>query len=482
MERNGRRLQNLINQLLELSKFESGSITLEAQRVQSLLLTQRIVRSFSSLAERKGIRLSMKALWLDKESEVDPDLYVDVEKYEQALNNLLSNALKFTPEGGEVTVHLDVADNQFRIDVIDSGKGIPEEELEHVFERFKQLNPREHDTEGSSGIGLALAKEWVELHKGKLSVQNLPKGGACFTIRLPLGSGHLEPNEIITQKQVRERNHFHIPAVDEFEVFVSNEPDAPSDSEKQKATVLLVEDHADLRSYIRGHLSSRYHVVEAVDGKDALERAFSAKPDLVISDVMMPEMDGYELCRAIKGHAELADVPVILLTAKANEEDKVDGLRTGADDYMYKPFSANELMARAENLIDIRSILRQVYSTHIFEVTAGEVQAESADSVFMQRIHDLVEQHIDNPNLSTEWLADEIGLSPRQLRRRIKNLTHLSATGFIRTLRMQRAAQLLAQEAGTISEIAYAVGFNDPKYFSRLFRQVYGVSPSEFEE
>jgi len=481
MERNGRRLQNLINQLLELSKFESGSITLEAQRVQILLLTQRIVRSFSSLAERKGIRLTMKAIWLDKEPKLEPELYVDVEKYEQALNNLLSNALKFTPEGGEVTVHLDVADNQFRVDVIDSGKGIPEEELEHVFERFKQLNPREHDTEGSSGIGLALAKEWVELHKGTLSVRNLPQGGACFTISIPLGFNHLEPDEIITQKEVRERNQFHIPALDEFEAFVSNESDAPSGSEKLKATVLLVEDHADLRSYIRGHLASRYHVVEAVDGKDAFERALADKPDLVISDVMMPEMDGYELCRAIKGHAGLADVPVILLTAKANEEDKVDGLRTGADDYMYKPFSANELMARAENLIDIRSILRQVYSTHIFEVAVGEVHAESADSVFMQRINDLVEQHIDNPNLSTEWLADEIGLSPRQLRRRIKDLTHLSATGFIRTLRMQRAAQLLVQEAGTISEIAYAVGFNDPKYFSRLFRQVYGVSPSEFE-
>lgn len=481
MERNGRRLQNLINQLLELSKFESGSITLEAERVHSVPLTQRIVRSFSSLAERKGIRLSMKAVWLDEEPELDPELYVDVEKYEQALNNLLSNALKFTPEGGEVTVHLDVVDRRFRVDVIDSGKGIPEAELEHVFERFKQLTPREHDTEGSSGIGLALAKEWVELHKGTLSVRNRTHGGACFTISLPLGPNHLEPDEILTQKAVRERNQVHIPAIDEYEVFVSDKPDTRSGSEKQRATVLLVEDHADLRSYIHGHLASRYHVIEAVDGKDALERALSDKPDLVISDVMMPEMDGYELCRAIKDHAELADVPVILLTAKANEEDKVDGLRTGADDYMYKPFSANELMARAENLIDIRSILREVYSTHIFEVTVGEVQAESADSAFMQRIHDLVEQHIDNPNLSTEWLADDIGLSPRQLRRRIKDLTQLSATGFIRTLRMQRAAQLLAQEAGTVSEIAYAVGFNDPKYFSRLFRQVYGVSPSDFE-
>ncbi|CAN0543566.1 unnamed protein product, partial [Laminaria digitata] len=247
------------------------------------------------------------------------------------------------------------------------------------------------------------------------------------------------------------------------------------------ATVLLVEDNVDLRSYIQGHLATRYLVVEAVDGVDALQKANERRPDLVISDVMMPEMDGYALCREMKSNPDLADVPFILLTAKAEEEDKVEGLQTGADDYIFKPFSATELMVRAENLIDIRARLRQMYSTHIYEICPGDIDVESADSAFLLQVQDLVEQHIDNPNFGTDWLADEIGLSPRQFRRRIKALTRLSATGFIRTLRLQRAAQLLTQEAGTIAEIAYAVGFNDPKYFSRLFRQVYGVSPSEYE-
>ena len=480
MERNGRRLQSLINQLLELAKFESGSIKLEASQVDSVRLTQRIVRSFSSLAERKGIRLSMKALWLEKDKQ-DPDLYVDEAKYEQALNNLLSNALKFTPEGGEVRVLMDQIDNQLKLDVIDSGTGIPESEFEHIFDRFKQLHPRAHDSEGSSGIGLALAKEWIELHQGSLSVRNRKEGGACFTILLPLGASHLQADEIIARVPLHNQVTEQIPAIDEFEVFLSDAASQAPSGSAHLATVLLVEDHSDLRSYIHSHLSTRYNVVEAIHGKDALERAHKEKPDLIISDVMMPEMDGYALCKAVKDNPELADVPVILLTAKANEEDKVDGLRTGADDYMYKPFSANELMARAENLIDIRSHLRKLYSTQIFEVSPEDVQVESADSAFMRQVLDLVEQHIDNPNFSTEWMADEIGLSPRQVRRRIKELTNLSATGFLRTLRLQRAAQLLSQEAGTISEVAYAVGFNDPKYFSRLFRQVYGVSPSDYK-
>ena len=358
-------------------------------------------------------------------------------------------------------------------------QGIPEKELPLVFERFKQIHPREHDSEGSSGIGLALAKEWVTLHKGSITVRNRDGGGAIFSVQLPLGKAHLAPDEIIEKTFAQHRIQEVLPALDEFEIFIDDED--VSLPEAHLATVLLVEDNADLRNYIQGHLATRYRVLEAINGVEALQIANKQKPDLIISDVMMPEMDGYTLCKEIKSNSELADIPFILLTAKAEEEDKVEGLRTGADDYIFKPFSATELMVRAENLIDIRARLRQMYSNQIFEVTPSAVEVASADSVFMQQVQDLVEQHIDNPNFGTDWLADEIGLSPRQLRRRIKTLTRLSTTGFIRTLRLQRAAQLLGQDAGTVAEIAYAVGFNDPKYFSRLFRQVYGVSPSEYE-
>lgn len=480
MERNGRRLQGLINQLLELAKFDSAAISLKAERVDAAGLTRRIVRSFSSLAERKNIRLSLRIEWLEREEEFYPQLYVEIDKYEQILNNLLSNALKFTPESGNVDVRLDLIDESFKIDVCDSGAGIPESELSLVFNRFRQVHPREHHHEGSSGIGLALAKEWVTLHQGTISVENRKEGGACFTVLLPTGSSHLTPEQIVatTDQMLHDRSEVHVR--DDFTIFTDSLEDTATSPATTSRKVLLVEDNEDLRAYIRDHLSARYKVVEATNGIEALRLATDEKPDLVISDVMMPEMDGYTLCRKLKATPNLEDLPIILLTARADEEAKVEGLRTGADDYMFKPFSATELLVRAENLIDIRAHLRKTYSNQVFEVTPSDITVESVERAFLQQIQDLVEQYIDNPNFGTEWMADEIGLSPRQLRRRIKELTGLSTTGFLRTLRLQRAAQLLAQEAGTVSEIAYAVGFNDPKYFSRLFRQVYGMSPSEY--
>jgi len=233
-----------------------------------------------------------------------------------------------------------------------------------------------------------------------------------------------------------------------------------------------------VRAYLRGHLESTYRVQEATDGKAGLERARATQPDLIISDVMMPEMDGYALCKAIKTDDALNHIPVILLTARASEESKVEGLETRADDYIYKPFRATELLTRAENLIELRRLLRKRYSREVVAVQATEAQVTSAESVFLERVQTIVEAEISNSLFGTDWLASEIGLSPRQLRRKLKDLTGLTTAGYIRALRLQRAAQLLEERTGTVSEVAYAVGFQDPKHFSKLFRQVFGVSPS----
>ena len=492
MERNGRRLQGLINQLLELARFESGNMSLAAQRVDPARLTSRIVRTFSSLAERKRISLKMSAAWHGSPAH-HPELFVDPERYEQIVNNLISNALKFTPEGGHVNVDLSVTPTEFVLEVRDSGTGIPETQLDSIFGRFNQVQPREVDAGGSSGIGLALAREWVNLHKGSITARNAKVGGSVFTVRLPLGRSHLSDEEIVDVAS-------HVdgvvpPQSNEAAAATPTEAGAGAGTEEFDAfapddelrpvplgapLVLLVEDNADVRKYVRGHLETRYEVVECENGLEAIEMVRERKPDLIISDVMMGGMDGYELCRAIRTDPDVSDIPIVLLTARAGDEDKVEGLRTGADDYILKPFNSTELMVRAENLIEIRSRLREQYSTHVIQVLPSDVQVESADEAFLRHARELLEEHIDNPNFGTEWLAEEIGLSPRQLRRRIKELTNLSTTGFIRTLRLQRSAQLLEQQAGSVAEIAYAVGFNDPKYFSRLFRQIYGVSPSEY--
>ncbi len=259
----------------------------------------------------------------------------------------------------------------------------------------------------------------------------------------------------------------------------SHTPTRPHPHTKNRPTVLIVEDNADVRAYVKRHLAARYHVVEAADGVEGLAQARAAPPDLVVSDVMMPNMDGFDFCRALKADAALNHIPVILLTAKASEESKLEGLETGADDYLNKPFNARELLLRAENLIEVRRLLRQRFSGEVV-LKPTDVAVPSADAALLERAQAYVEAHMGDHDFEVAQVADEVGVSPRQFRRKINEITGLSPAGYVRTLRLQRAAQLLEQRAGNVSEIAYRVGFQDAKYFSRLFRQIYGVLPSEY--
>ena len=481
MQRSGFRLLRLINQLLDLSKLESGNMRLHPCRANLMPFLRGIVLSFSSMAERKHIAFDLHA-------EQDRlDLYFDPDKLEKVFYNLLSNAFKFTPEHG--TVHVHVAERReagtVEVSVRDTGRGVPPGDLPYIFDRFRQVDSLSTREDEGTGIGLALVRELVALHGGTIAAESAPGEGTTFIVHLPLGDAHLAPEDRMEAAQgdgaaIGAYREISLQALTDIEsdggVFpIELAGPLPADA----PTILLVEDNPDVRAYVKTHLIHHYHLDEAQDGVEALEKARRRPPDLVISDVMMPKMNGYTLCRTLKQDPDLNHIPVILLTAKAGEESKVEGLETGADDYIYKPFSADELLARAENLIEIRRRLRQRFSREVVAVQPSDIAMPSADQTFLDQVQAVVEANLGNSNFGAEWLADEVGLSPRQLRRKLKDLTDLSTAGYIRSMRLQRAAQLLEEQVGNVSEVAYAVGFQDPKHFSKLFRQVFGIAPSQ---
>ena len=480
MQRSGFRLLRLINQLLDLSKLESGNMRLAARRANLMPFLRGIVLSFSSMAERKHITFDLHA-------ELDRvDLAFDPDKLEKVFYNLLSNAFKFTPEHGAIRVLVkDEAEGYVEIHVSDTGRGIPPAALPYIFDRFRQVDSSMRQGDEGTGIGLALVRELVALHSGTISAESSLGKGTTFIVRLPRGGANAIPAAPMEQAHGDglAAGPYREIALQALPQVIPTGDGAPAPLAPvlpdNAPTILLVEDNPDVRAYVSSHLAPHYRLDEATNGQEALEKVRRQPPDLVISDVMMPVMDGYALCRAIKQDEALNHIPLILLTAKAGQESKVEGLETGADDYIYKPFSADELLARAENLIEIRRILRQRFSREVVAVEPSAIAMASADQAFLEQVQAIVEAHMAHGNFNAAWLADEVGLSPRQLRRKLKDLTNLSTAGYIRLMRLKRAAHLLKEQTGNVSEVAYAVGFQDPKHFSKLFRQVFGMPPSQ---
>jgi len=468
VRRNGRRLQQLIGELLDLSRIEDGRINLDLKTYDLLSFIRTETIGFKNMADRLKINL-------DFHSEEESLLAVfDCTLLEKAVANLISNALKFTPEGGNVSVSVErVVDDTATITVRDSGPGIALNEQARVFDRFHQLLSPNRGSGTSSGIGLALVKEFVELHGGTVSLTSEEGFGSSFSIQLPVRSGEI---------RLDTRSDPFSDSGDEFMPDLAEEFEfEPSESATDPAAglVLIVDDNEDIRQYLRSHIGLRYRVVEASDGVQAMELIKDDRPVLIVSDVMMPRMDGHELCRLLKEDKETADIPIILITARDSEEGRSEGLAFGADDYLFKPFNAADLLIRVENLIEIRSKLKDLYSGGVIVKSKG-ISVQSAEDVFLERVQSVAEEYLGNSNFGVEWLASEVGISPRQLQRRLRASTRLSAAGFIRTLRLGRAAQLLDQDAATVAEIAHMVGFNDANYFSRLFKQTFGVSPSSY--
>lgn len=472
--RNAKRLLQLVNQLLDLSKLDAHNYAIQTCREDIIPFVKQIVHSFSSMAHLKNIEL---------EVEIDPRLknklrdeeiafYFDEDILEKILSNLLSNAFKFTSEGGQVTVALSLPEKEeafLELKVEDNGVGIAPDKFPHIFERFYQADEAGVSPFDGSGIGLSLVRELIHLHGGSITAKSNPGVGTVFTCLLPLNK------KIDGSRGAKKPGQ----ASSKF-VTVSDSPEEVTAGAEDitRQVILVVEDQPDVRRYLRDRLTGDYTVLEAKDGAEGLATARDKIPDLVISDVMMPEMDGFEFCRLLKTDIVTSHIPVILLTARADDADKLSGLETGADAYLIKPFNTRELLLRTRNLIDVRNKMRAKFSEKLI-VKPSEITITSQDSRFVQGLLETVEKHLDDEKFSVEKLGQEFGMSTSQINRKLKALINQSAQQFIRSVRMQRAKELLDNNACSVAEVAYQVGFSDAAYFSRVFKRHFGYSPSE---
>ncbi|MCK6621917.1 MAG: response regulator [Calditrichia bacterium] len=522
MKRNAARLLQLINQLLDLAKLEAGGEKLQAARGDMVRFMRRIIMSFASLGEQKQVSMLFNGAPLSAAAgQTAIHAYFDRDKMEKVFYNLLSNAFKFTPPGGRIDVAVDIppvplskggtpgtppfegalggmSPNAVYVEirVANTGPGIPAEKVPYVFDRFYQADDGSTRKFEGSGIGLALVKELVELHRGEVFAESAEGRETTFTVRLPLGRAHLREEEIIAEETAETAAQPSLAGVDAEAVFTAEAPasdereaagaeiPAPEEDEtarEDETLVLVVEDHPDLRDFIREGLAPEYRVIEAEDGTSGLKKAAELIPDLVISDIMMPGMDGYELCRRLKTSPKTNHIPVILLTARAAPEDKLAGLETGADDYLVKPFNPEELKIRVRNLIRLRQQMREKFSAEML-LKPSDITVPSTQKIFLERLRTVIEEHLDDEEFSVEALGEEMGMSRAQIHRKLRAITNQSASEFIRSFRLQRAAELIKQDAGNIAEIAYMVGFNSQAYFTRCFQEAFGCSPSEFKK
>ena len=490
MQRNAQRLLRLVNQVLDLTRLESGQLALDLVPVDLVSTCRATVESFAPLAERRRIALAFEAAPAAVPVRLDPP------QFEKVLLNLLSNAFKFTEPGGRVEVRVEAAaDGDGRVAqlvVRDTGMGIAPDLLPRVFDRFFQADGSATRRHEGSGIGLSLARELVELHGGTIGADSVPGVGSSFTVRLPLHGKPIAPVAIDPPS-----DHLTLPpattseASDDGAGLTSDGDARGGEADAERTTVLVVDDNADVRAYVRTVLAPSYRVLEAEDGEAGLACAREALPDLVLADVMMPRLDGFALARALRDDPATDCIPVVLLTARAGPGDEVAGLATGADDYVTKPFDRAVLEARVGNLIAARRRLRERYRQEGLPAPApaeGTLQSgplgETAPAAVREpselerRLRLLVEARLTEPELNPEALAAAAGLSYQQLYRRLRDELGATPSQFIRTVRVERAAELLRAGEGSVTEVAYAVGFNALSHFHRSFRERFGVAPT----
>jgi signal transduction histidine kinase/DNA-binding response OmpR family regulator/ligand-binding sensor domain-containing protein len=486
MLRNSQRLLNLINQLLDLSKLDSGRMKLQAVRQNIVPFLKGMKDSFDLAAQQHEVDLIFHT---EKENIT---LYFDMEKMENVMCNLLINAIKFTPPGGKVTVSVTAPSPEVvEISVRDTGIGIPRDQLEHIFDRFFQVEEpsRAYHLKGT-GIGLALTKELVNLHHGRLDVHSRvgEPSGTEFIIQLPMGKEHLKPEEIVEIVEGETPTPCKSPVsmlmeeeISEIETKEPMDTDEPGEERAhEKDIILVVEDSADVREYIRGSLEPAYTAMEAKDGEEGINKAKEIIPDLIISDVMMPGINGFELCRVLKKDVLTSHIPIILLTAKAGDEDVLEGLATGADDYITKPFNTKILCARIKNLIDLRRQLQQNLNR---EMTLQPVKTSvsEVDKEFFKDMHKVIEKNLSDSDFNVEQLGKKLYMSRATLYRKIMALTGETPTEYIRTYRLKRGAELLKNNYGTVLEVALEVGFSSSAYFTKCFKEKFHQLPSEFQ-
>ena len=471
--KNANKLLGLVNQLLDISKIESGNMKLSTSPINYIQLLKALTLSFASYAERKSITLKFNS------TEDEIILYLDRDKIEKIITNILSNAFKFTPEGGRIEVTLHKDDKYVNTIISDTGIGISKEKIPKIFDRFYQVDGSHTREQEGTGIGLALTKELVDLHKGKIEVESEESKGTTFTISIPLGKEHLMPEEI----SEIEKEYTEDKSILELEDDITRKEERKIDIElfenESLPLLLIVEDNSDVRKYIKDNLTKEFRTLEAVDGEDGWNKSIEQIPDLIISDVMMPKMDGFKLCEKLKTDERTSHIPVILLTAKASKEDKLAGYETGADEYLMKPFEPDELRARIKNLIEQRKRVQEYFRKQGL-IGIDQQKITSVDKRFLQRSFDIINKHISNSLFSVQMLAEELAISHSGLQKKIQSLIGETPGDLIRRIRLNKAAVLIRQKFGNLSEIALEVGYNNPSHFSNAFKRQFGTTPSQF--
>ena len=471
--RSAGRVLDLINQILDVSRLEAGHTPLRARRLDLVAFAEAQVEPFVPLATHRRVTVDVSA------PEAPVEVWADPEHLGAVLANLLSNALKFTPAGGAVAVEVGADGARAHVVVRDTGPGIATADLPHIFDRFYQAEGGAGRPLGS-GIGLALAHELARLHGGALTVESTVGEGSAFTLVLPLGRDHLAPDQVDPGPWDGAATVAPVaPEIVGENAGAATEPVLDDDV----TTVLVADDEPEIRAFVRRHLEAAgYRVEEAADGEDALARARERLPDLIVSDVMMPRLDGLGLCRALRTDPETDFVPVLLLTAKAAPEDRLDGLAEHCDDYLTKPFDVRELVARVDNLIALRQRLRERFAGPSGDGAADPPPIASADDAFVASVQAAIDERLSDETFTVGALAEAVGLSRSHLLRRTTALMDASPSDLIRTARLDRATELLAARAGTVSEVAYGVGFKSVAHFSNAFLAHTGVRPSAYAE
>lgn len=463
IQRNARRLLNMVNQLLDFRKLEVNAIRFQPADGDLISFVKNAVLSFSDLSEKKEIRLFFHSNVATFTTLFDQD------KLEKILFNLLSNAIKFTLGPGEVTVTVDIREDGESsiadISVKDTGIGIPPEKHELIFERYFQSDLPNTIINQGSGIGLSITKEFVRIHGGTIRVESEPGKGSCFVVELPLK----KPAGTVAHEGISEP----------VKPVASGHTVRPEPQQAGKPLILIVEDNEDFRFYLKDNLKVSYTVMEAGTGEEGWEKAIAQRPALIVTDIMMPGLNGLDFCKMIKNDQRVCHTPVILLTARSEDEQFLEGFQAGADDYIPKPFNFQILESRIRNLISSRQTLRNLFSSRN-GISASEIEIAPADQQFLQQMIQVIERNISDADFSVVDLARELGVGRSQFFKRVQTVTGRSPLEIIREIRLQHAAQLLEKSNLSVSEIAYRVGFNNPKYFSRYFRELYQVLPSEY--
>lgn len=477
IENNANHLLRLINRLMNFRKLESNQSKLQSAEGNIVKFLKEIYLSFTEHAKNGSFDYEFTT------SNEEILVFYDRERLESVFYNLISNAFRYTPKGGQIKVVVEKEEVFLVVKIEDNGVGISEEYIDKIFDRFFEISihnkPQENYNKGT-GIGLAIAKNIVKLHKGKIEAENKPKGGAVFRVTLPLGRDHLSNDEIIANFKISDDVSRYTSQLQNSEI-VLDESLEDFVFDDSKSTILIVEDNKPLRSFIKNLLKKDYNIIEAENGKIALKKAIESSPDLIVSDVVMPVMAGTELCSKIKETLKTSHIPVILLTSRSSLVYRLEGLESGADEYISKPFDLNEFKLRIKNILDSSSRLKNKFTQEDY-LTPSEITVTSMDEKLLKRAFKIVEENMSNDQFDIPYFSSELGVSRTMLFTKIKAWTNVTPNEFIQSLRMKRAAQLLENSSLNISQICYNVGFKNPKYFSKCFSKKYGLTPKEYQD